>query len=159
MIKNVIFDVDGVLNTGHFVYSKDGKSFKIFGPHDKDGLIIISKYVDNILFVTADKTGFLISHARIVGDWGFSDDQLILLSEADRLGWISSRFDMQETAYMGDGYHDAPIIKAARIGIAPSSGRIEAREAADFVTPSKAGSGAVLDACLYIEQVILNDRM
>src|SRR3990167_1329133 len=35
---NFILDVDGVLTTGHFLYSIEGKAFKIFGPHDADGL-------------------------------------------------------------------------------------------------------------------------
>ena len=30
--KVFILDVDGVMTTGHFIYTKDGKSMKIFGP-------------------------------------------------------------------------------------------------------------------------------
>ena len=39
-MKNLIFllDVDGVMTTGQFLYSKDGKDYKVFGPHDSDGL-------------------------------------------------------------------------------------------------------------------------
>jgi 3-deoxy-D-manno-octulosonate 8-phosphate phosphatase KdsC-like HAD superfamily phosphatase len=38
MIKHVIFDVDGVFTTGQFLYDVNGKAYKIFGPHDFDGL-------------------------------------------------------------------------------------------------------------------------
>ena len=36
--KYFILDVDGVMTTGQFMYSKNGKIFKVFGPHDSDGL-------------------------------------------------------------------------------------------------------------------------
>ena len=33
-----ILDIDGVMTTGQFIYSKIGKEYKIFGAHDSDGL-------------------------------------------------------------------------------------------------------------------------
>ena len=51
---------------------------------------------------------------------------------------------------MGDGYHDAKILKASMFGIAPKNARKEAREGANFVTETNSGEGAVLDACLKI---------
>ena len=41
--KILIIDVDGVMTTGQFIYSKYGKEYKIFGPHDTDGLDILKK--------------------------------------------------------------------------------------------------------------------
>ena len=37
-----ILDVDGVLSTGQHLYDSSGKQYKIFGPHDNEGLKIIS---------------------------------------------------------------------------------------------------------------------
>ena len=37
-------------------------------------------------------------------------------------------------------------------GIAPANARIEAKNCADFITHSKAGEGAVLDACIEIKK-------
>ena len=56
MIKPVTFilDVDGVMTTGHFLYTPEGKSLKIFGPDDNDGLSLINSYV-SIHFVTGDR--------------------------------------------------------------------------------------------------------
>jgi 3-deoxy-D-manno-octulosonate 8-phosphate phosphatase KdsC-like HAD superfamily phosphatase len=148
-ITHFVLDVDGVLNTGHFIYGVEGKMFKVFGPHDKDGLKLLDPHM-KIHFVTADKTGFDITRARIINDWGYSPDNLSLVVEGARLQWLQNNFDVNTTAYMGDGYHDAPLIKVARIGITPCSGRIECKEVADYITVSPAGSGAVLDAALYI---------
>ena len=147
-------DVDGVLNTGHILYNTVGKTFKVFGPHDKDGLKLIKSYITDINFITADITGFEITYTRIVKDWGYKPEQLILVSEEDRMGWFLNNCNIDETVYIADGYHDAPILERVALGIAPASARIEAKNAANYVTDSVAGSGAVLDACLYIERVI-----
>tara|TARA_B100000287_G_C20552248_1_gene748952 strand:- start:23 stop:265 length:243 start_codon:yes stop_codon:yes gene_type:complete len=71
--KDLIFilDVDGVLTTGQFIYSNKGKVYKVFGPHDNDGLSLINKLI-SISFVTADKRGFEISKKRIVEDMGYN---------------------------------------------------------------------------------------
>ena len=44
------------------------------------------------------------------------------------------------------------ILKNCLFGITPKNARIEAKEASDFITHSKAGEGAVLDACIEIKK-------
>ena len=39
-----ILDVDLVITSGNFIYSTEGKSFKIFGPDDNDGLSLLKPY-------------------------------------------------------------------------------------------------------------------
>ena len=141
-----VLDVDGVMNTGQFLYSEEGKAYKIFGPHDNDGLKLIKDKVA-IQFISSDKRGFAITKKRITEDLGYALD---LVSEEDRLEYLKKRFDLSQLIYMGDGYHDASILKECKFGIAPLSARKEAREAADYVTESKAGEGAILDACLEV---------
>ena len=153
MINKLILDVDGVLTDGKIIYSNLGKVYKVFGPHDKDGIKLISKYVD-IHFITADKTGYPITHARIVKDWKFDEYHLHVVPEEERMYWFVRNCDFHNTAFMGDGIHDAPIIKEVRAGIAPSNARIEAKSVAKYITPSRSGEGAVLDACLWLERVI-----
>ena len=147
--KVFILDVDGVLTTGQFLYTAEGKSMKVFGPHDNDGLTLLKNKV-KIKFITADKRGFSITKKRIVDDMGF---ELDLISEQERFEYIKQNFDLDELIYMGDGYHDVKILKACKFGIAPGSAGKEAKEAADFVTEAKAGEGAVLDACLEILKI------
>lgn len=145
-----VFDVDGVMTTGQFLYSSRGKEFKVFGAHDNDGLKLLSREV-KVAFVTADKRGFSISKRRIVKDM---KQQLFLVPEGERLAFIDSKFGLERVFYMGDGIFDVEILDRCFFGICPANGRPEAKDAAKFVTPSRSGEGAVLDACLRIIEVL-----
>jgi 3-deoxy-D-manno-octulosonate 8-phosphate phosphatase (KDO 8-P phosphatase) len=147
-----VLDVDGVLTTGQFFYSEHGKSYKVFGPHDNDGLKILKNRVE-IQFITADSKGFEISRKRIVDDMGFS---LTLVSENDRYEFVKKKYGLSKLFYMGDGIHDARLIKDCLFGVAPKNARIEAKKAANFVTNSNSAEGAVLDACLEINKIFFN---
>ena len=145
-----ILDVDGVLSTGQFLYSAEGKIYKIFGPHDSDGLQMIKDRMD-ILFISADHRGFPISQKR-VEDMGF---KIQLVSHHDRLNFIKEKFGLNNVIFMGDGIFDVSLIRECKFGIAPANARFEAKEAADYVTPSNAGEGAVCDACIEIKKRFL----
>jgi 3-deoxy-D-manno-octulosonate 8-phosphate phosphatase (KDO 8-P phosphatase) len=147
-----ILDVDGVLSTGQFIYSESGKMYKIFGPHDGDGLKLISPFID-IFFITADKRGFGISERR-VSDMGF---QIDLVTEADRYIYLVNNYDFNQLLFMGDGIHDAKVLRDVLFGITPRNARNEAKESADFITDSNAGEGAVLDACLEIKRRFIDN--
>ena len=79
-----LLDVDGVMTNGQFIYSKNGKIQKIFGPDDHDGLSLLSEFIE-IRFITGDRKGFDISKKRIVDDMHFKLD---LASTVKRLDWI-----------------------------------------------------------------------
>lgn len=146
IIKNLILDVDGVLTTGNFIYTIDGKFAKTFGPHDNDGIKLLKDKI-NICAITADHRGFAISKKRVVDDMGLKLD---LVSEEDRLPWLKENFNLAETIYMGDGLHDAKIFEHTAYSIAPANAFYKAKEKASYVTQSKSGEGAVGEACLHI---------
>lgn len=157
MFNKVVFDVDGVLTDGRVLYSSSGKTHKIFGPHDKDGLKLLKNYPIEVIFITADIIGFDITYRRIVTDWGYDSSQLVIVPEESRLEWFVNNCQLSNTIFMGDGYYDAKVFKMVGYSIAPNSARIEARKLANFVTNSNSGQGAVLDACLQI--LSLNDKL
>ncbi len=76
------------LTTGQFLYSVDGKAYKIFGPHDNDGIKLLSQK-KRVLFLTADQRGFQISRKRIVDDM---KQELVLVAESERLDYLETRF-------------------------------------------------------------------
>ena len=142
-----ILDIDGVMTTGQFLYSKIGKEYKIFGPHDSDGLKMLKEKI-KILFVTSDTRGFKISYKRITKDLGF---KILILDEKIRYDYLKKKIGLKNFIYMGDGFYDAKILKECFFGICPKNARIEARKNSNYITPSRSGEGAVLDACLKIQ--------
>ncbi|MEK6841883.1 MAG: HAD hydrolase family protein [Nanoarchaeota archaeon] len=150
---NLIIDIDGVMTTGQFLYSEKGKEFKIFGPHDSDGLKIIKDKI-NILFITADKRGFKISKKRI-DDMGY---KIELVKDGSRYEWIKSNFGLENVIFIGDGISDALVIRDCRFGIAPANARVEAKKWAKYITPSKSAEGAVCDACIKINKVFFGGK-
>ena len=140
----LIFDVDGVLTSGNFLYDKNGKKYKIFGPDDHDAIKLISNLVP-IYFVTSDKKGFSISKKRIVDDMNC---KLLLKNSKERLQWIK-KFK-KKVIYMGDSFMDIDIFKSAYYSIATNDSYKELKKYADFVTFHKGGNRAVAEAILHI---------
>lgn len=148
-LPHFILDVDGVLTDGSFHYSVQGKAMKVFGAHDHDGLKLIKDMV-NIQFITADKRGFDITNQRVNRDMGFP---LTLVSESARYEYVQS-FGFENVIFMGDGYHDAPILRACWFGIAPANAWDNCLLNADIVTKRRGGDGAVMEACLAVQRFL-----
>ena len=146
MAKVFILDVDGVMTTGHFLYTSKGKVMKIFGPDDNDGLSLLSQYL-KIQFVTGDRKGFPISEKRIVRDMGFSLD---LVSTIQRINWIKNHYDPKDIIYMGDGIFDHYVMREVGYSIAPKNSDETAKKYANYVTKRSGGDRAVAEACLHI---------
>lgn len=144
--KFFILDLDGVFTDGAFMYGKNGKEYKTFGPDDHDALRAISNLLD-IHVVTADVRGFSISEQRIVHDMNFP---LHLVSAQARPDWIEEHFDSSSTVYMGDGFLDHIVFQRVMYGIAPANALKRTREFADFVTSRGGGERAVAEASMHI---------
>jgi 3-deoxy-D-manno-octulosonate 8-phosphate phosphatase (KDO 8-P phosphatase) len=143
-----ILDVDGVMTTGHFLYTSEGKVMKIFGPDDNDGLSLLKNNLE-VRFVTGDKKGYPISHKRIVDDMKFP---LEIVSTIRRIDWIKERYPLEGVIYMGDGIFDHYVMREVGYAISPANGDRLAREHADYVTERSGGDRAVAEACLHIMQ-------
>ena len=149
MEKNLnvfVFDVDGVMTTGHFLYSASGKVYKIFGPDDNDAIQILSNFM-NIQFVTGDKRGFPISKARIVEDMKMP---LELVSGMARIEWIEKHWHPKEVVYMGDGIFDGLVFEKVAYSIAPNNADEYVKLKANYVTKQSGGNRAAAEACFHI---------
>ncbi len=146
-----LLDVDGVLTSGNFFYSIEGKVLKEFGAHDAYSLKELSKFLE-ISFISADSRGFEITKKRI-DDMGF---EVKLVSEEERFEYVSKNYDLDNLIYMGDGDADANLLKKSFKGIAPSNSRPLALNSADFVTSKVGGDSAVAEACDWILENLIN---
>lgn len=145
-MKVFILDVDGVVTTGQFFYTADGKTMKVFGPDDNDGLSLLKPFVE-IRFVTGDKKGFSITRKRIAEDMKYPLD---LVSTIRRVEWIEERYPLETVIYMGDGIFDHYVMKKVGYAIATANADPLAKKAAHYVTERKGGERAVAEACLHI---------
>jgi 3-deoxy-D-manno-octulosonate 8-phosphate phosphatase (KDO 8-P phosphatase) len=141
-----ILDVDGVMTTGQFFYTADGKVMKVFGPDDNDGLSLLKSHLE-IRFVTGDKKGYPISKKRIVDDMGY---QLEIVSTIRRIEWIGARYPMESVIYMGDGIFDHYVMSKVGYSIAPANADKNAKSHASFITERTGGDRAVAEACIHI---------
>lgn len=146
-MKNFVLDVDGVLTDGQFHYTKEGKTAKIFGPNDADAILLLKPYL-NIIAITGDKNGFIITKKRVADDMKIP---LYEVSTFERIKWLKDNgFNLKETVYMGDGIFDAMVFEKVAYGIAPANAFYFTKERAHYVTPSCGGDSAVAEACLHI---------
>lgn len=143
--KVFILDVDGVLTDGGFYYSFEGKVMKKFGADDNDALSLLRPYIE-IIFVTGDKRGFVISKKRIE-DMHF---KLELVSTIKRVEWIRENYQPKEVIYMGDGIFDHYVMKEVGYSISTADGDKYAKKYADYITERVGGKRAVAEACLHI---------
>jgi 3-deoxy-D-manno-octulosonate 8-phosphate phosphatase (KDO 8-P phosphatase) len=141
-----ILDVDGVMTTGQFFYTANGKEMKVFGPDDNDGLSLLKNHIQ-IRFVTGDKKGFPISKKRIVDDMGFD---LEVVSTISRIDWIADRYPLDSVIYMGDGIFDHYVMSKVAYSIAPANSDKNAKTYASFITERSGGDRAVAEACMHI---------
>lgn len=141
-----VMDVDGVLTTGHFFYTADGKMMKIFGPDDNDGLSLLNPHLE-IRFVTGDRKGFDITYKRVVDDMKYPLD---LVSTVRRIEWIEERYPLDRVIYMGDGIFDHYVMNQVGYSIASANADKWAKQYASHVTERSGGDRAVAEACLHI---------
>jgi 3-deoxy-D-manno-octulosonate 8-phosphate phosphatase (KDO 8-P phosphatase) len=151
-MENFILDVDGVLAAKEVIYTREGKTAKIFGPDDSDALNILRDKL-NIIFVSGDKRGFEISKKR-VEDMGF---EIYPVSTHERLDWIKNKgYNTEKTIYMGDGIFDPLVFEGVKYSIAPGDSFLLTKQKADFTTISSAGRGAVAEAVVHILSKFFN---
>jgi 3-deoxy-D-manno-octulosonate 8-phosphate phosphatase (KDO 8-P phosphatase) len=141
-----ILDVDGVMTTGQFFYTAEGKVMKCFGPDDNDGLSLLKHHIE-VRFITGDKKGFPISKKRIVDDMNFPLD---VVSTIRRAEWIKERYPIDKVIYMGDGIFDHYVMRDVGYAIAPANSDKLAKKNAHYVTERSGGERAVAEACLHI---------
>lgn len=154
-IKTLVTDVDGVLTDGKFYYSESGKVFKKFGPHDADGIKIIKALNIDVVAISADSRGFGITQKRL-NDMGIPIYQV---SEKDRFSWISNKYTLDETVFIGDGLYDVKLLLAVAVGLTPANAIPICKKVATHTLTSYGGNGAILEAAIWILKHYYNTQL
>lgn len=150
IIEDLVTDVDGVLTDGKYFYSDKGKILKQFGPHDSDGFKIIKSLGIKTQAISADHRGFSITKKRL-GDMGI---EVHLVSEKERLSWMEKNFDLNKTAFVGDGLYDVAVMSLCTYSFAPSNALDIAKNASSFVTKLGGGEGVIFEVAMELLRIL-----
>lgn len=143
----LISDVDGILTDGGHYYGKTGKTLKKFGSNDRDALTKIKElFVDNILFVSADKRGFDITKKRIVEELGYSLEYVPDKERADFISKLNGK-----KIYLGDGIYDQDSFAIADLSVCLQDSTPQAKKTAKVLLNTSAGKNVFSHLLDYLE--------
>jgi YrbI family 3-deoxy-D-manno-octulosonate 8-phosphate phosphatase len=147
--NHFVTDVDGVLTDGGFLYNETGKVFKKFGPHDSDGFKIIKSLKLSVCAISADKRGFSITKKRLTD----MNIPVYLVSEEERFEWVQSRYKLDKTIFVGDGFHDLKLLSSCGLGFSPKNAPAVVKKEANIVTNTVGGNGVILEIALKLRDL------
>jgi len=141
-IELIFSDVDGVLTDGGVLYDNQGIEIKKF--HIRDGLGIRLWQKAGFKFgVLTARTSHIVKlraaelNIEIVRQ-GFEDKLPVAKEAVDELG-----LSPDQVCFIGDDLTDLPVMQYGGVGSAVADAAAEVRDAADYVTNSPGGRGAV----------------
>ena len=142
-VKMLALDFDGVFTDNRVFFSENGEESVICSRADSLGIrmlkekrkdihiIVISKEKNKIVLVRSEKLG--------IDSLSGIDNKLMSLKQVAASKGIS----LKDVAYIGNDMNDLECVKAAGIGIAVADAVPQILSAADYVTKSKGGLGAI----------------
>lgn len=145
MIRLFVMDVDGTLTDGGIYLDGQGAEWKRFDVGDGLGAAKLRAAGVTACIISGRFSAVTGRRAAELGiDMVYQDvkDKLGLLKDlAEKTGT-----GRPEIAYIGDDDNDSDCIRWAGLGFAPGDAQPAAKEAADVVTVSPGGHGAVREA-------------
>lgn len=153
-IKMFLADCDGTLTDAGMYYSSDGEIIKKFNTRDGMGLRLLKERGIITGIITSETSDIVRKRAEKL-----SVDEL-LMGVTDKTGAIADLcnkhgVDKRNVAYIGDDLNDAEAISGVGFGICVSDAAQETKNAADYITKSLGGNGAVREvADLILERIV-----
>ena len=141
-VELIFSDVDGVLTDGGVLYDNQGIEIKKF--HIRDGLGIRLWQKAGFKFgVLTARTSHIVKlraaelNIEIVRQ-GFEDKLPVAKEAIAELG-----LSPEQVCFVGDDLTDLPVMQYVGLGVAVADAAAEVRDAAEYVTNSPGGRGAV----------------
>ena len=142
-IKLLLMDCDGVLTDGRLYFSARGEELKVFHVRDGQGLstwhkagfksgIISGRDAGDIIRKRAEELG--INYVFVKSPDKIADFEKII---------ADAGVEPSEVAFVGDDIGDLELMKRVGFAVAVADAVKEVREAAQYITQSKGGHGAI----------------
>lgn len=148
-IQLLLLDVDGVLTDGSVTYTSAGDEIKSFHVRDGSGLKfwhlagMRSAIISGRISATVERRAAELGIATVLQ--GREDK----LQAFDTL-LHTTGFRAEQVCAVGDDLPDLPVIRRAGLGVAVADACPELRDAADFVTSTPGGRGAVREVIEWL---------
>jgi len=150
IIKNFVFDIDGVFTNGLIMIDSSGNESRTF--NTKDGIAIKHAIENgyNIAIISGANNEGIRLRLKNLGVIN------ILLGSNNKLKDLkkyikSNKLSSEETVYMGDDMPDINPMSYVGLKTCPFDAIPEVRSISDYVSPKKGGEGCVRD---IIEQTL-----
>lgn len=151
-IKAVAFDVDGVMTDGGIMALPDGDLLRVFDAKDAFALRMAALNGFILATITGGRSESIRKRMKICS---VKEEDIYLNSRCKIRDFEDfchrHSLESEEVMYFGDDIPDVEVLKAAGIGVAPSDACLEARAAADLVSPFPGGKWCIRDT---VEQVL-----
>ena len=148
-IKMLLLDVDGVMTDGRITLNDRGEETKVFYVKDGLGLKMLMSSGVEVIIITGRKSQALAVRAEELGIEEFYQgikDKNTLCKQLKK----NKDLKKEQVCSLGDDLPDLAMFVESGLSIAVADAVKEVREAADFITKSKGGFGAVREACELI---------
>ncbi len=143
MVKLIVFDIDGVLTDGTVQVDENGHEYKKFLLNDIDALNQLAREGYVLAAITGEDTSLANYFGKKV-PWKYfvkgCKEKLVafqrILQEENCL--------LEESAYIGDGLYDVPVLEFVPKSICPANSVPTANAAAKVHLNSSGGQGCVV---------------
>jgi 3-deoxy-D-manno-octulosonate 8-phosphate phosphatase (KDO 8-P phosphatase) len=148
-IELLLLDVDGVLTDGSVIYADDGTELKRFHVRDGSGLKLWRLAGKRAAIVSGRKS---VAVDRRAAELGVApviqgrDDKFAALAEV----LAETGLRAGQVCAVGDDLPDVPLLRTCGLAVAVADACAEARAAADYVTATPGGRGAVREAVEWL---------
>lgn len=141
-VRIILSDVDGVMTTGGITYDNQGLESKTF--HVRDGMGI------KLWQRSGHRFGVITARSSHIVKLRMDELKVDLVRQGaenklDIANAIMSELELsfENVCYIGDDLTDMALISAAGLGVSVADGAEEVRKAANFVTKTAGGHGAI----------------
>lgn len=143
-IKLIVTDVDGVLTDGCVFIDVHGNEMKKICYRDLDAIGIGRRAGYEFAFATGENTEMV---DRLAARFGIT---MVYANAKDKLATIKKiagdmGVDTKDLIYVGDSDRDAPAFPVVGLAVAPIDATRAARNAANKITESAAGTGVLFE--------------
>ncbi len=150
-LQVVFFDVDGVFTDGGVYYSDTSESLKRFHTIDGYGIKLLRSIGVEIVVISGRDSAAL---RKRLAELKINNLELGVENKLSVAEKFLSKLNLTwaQAAAIGDDWPDLPILKRAKLAVAPPQAHIEVLKIAHYTTNASGGVGAVRELCDLILQ-------